>query len=212
MHEYCCQHTVNTAASATSLSDRNMLPPPPQANHKAWTSMDTQYSLTDMDIITQEQSEPSIEEEYASYVTMPAYCSANIVNYWEVGSIALSFVTVLFSSAPQTSKLQYPTLFAIAMDYLPIQASAVPCEQAFSSRAETLTAHCNRIKLGLMEALQMLKFAMKKFHLNFMEDLLTSEEVMDENEDDDTSLQRLLDVRSIGVVSGDTRSANIGDQ
>ena len=105
-----------------------------------------------------------------------------------------------------------PTLFAIAMDYLPIQASAVPCERAFSSGAETLTACHNHIELGLMEALQMLKFSMKKRHLNFMEDLLTSEEVMDENEDDDTSLQWLLDVRSMGVVSGDTRSANIGDQ
>src|SRR6266481_1398215 len=27
MHEYCHQRTVNTAASATSLSNRNMLPP-----------------------------------------------------------------------------------------------------------------------------------------------------------------------------------------
>ena len=98
------------------------------------------------------------------------------------------------------------------MDYLPIQASAVPCEWAFSSRTETLTAHRNRIKPGLMEALQMPKFAMKKCCLNFMEDLLTSEEVMDENEDDDTSLQWLLDVRTVGVFSDDTRSANIGDQ
>ena len=44
----------------------------------------------------------------------------------------------------------------------------------------------------------MLKFAMKKCHLNFTEDLLTSKEVMDENEDDDTSLQQLLDVRAQG--------------
>ena len=58
----------------------------------------------------------------------------------------------------------------------------------------------------------MLKFAMKKHHLSFTEDLLTCEEVINENEDDDTSLQRLLDVRTIGVVSDDTRSANIGDQ
>ena len=78
------------------------------------------------------------------------------------------------------------------MDYLPIQASAVPCERAFSSGAETLTACRNRIEPGLMEALQVLKFAMKKHCHNFMEDLLTSEELMDENEDDDTSLQQLL--------------------
>ena len=100
MHEYRHRHTVNTAASATSLSDRNMLPPPPQANHEAWTYMDSQYGLTDMDIIAQEQSEPSIEEEYASYVTTPVYHLANIVNYWEVGSIALCPLLLFFSHLP----------------------------------------------------------------------------------------------------------------
>ena len=34
-----------------------------------------------------------------------------------------------------------------------------------------------------MEALQMLKFALKKWHLNFTENLLTSEQVMDDTED-----------------------------
>jgi len=100
MHEYHHRCTVNIATSATSLSDRNMLPPPPQANHKAWTYMDTQYSLTDMDIIAQEQSEPSVKEEYVSYVTMPAYHLANIVNYWEVGSIALCPLLLFFSHLP----------------------------------------------------------------------------------------------------------------
>src|SRR6266481_3354584 len=100
MHEYRCQRTVNIATSATSLSNRNMLPLPPQANQETWTSMDTQYGLTDMDIITQEESEPSIEEEYASYVTMPAYRLANIVNYWEVGSIALCPLLLFFSHLP----------------------------------------------------------------------------------------------------------------
>ena len=100
------------------------------------------------------------------------------------------------------AKPQYPTLFEIAMDYLPIQASAVPCERAFSSRAETLTARHNRIKPALMEALQMLKFALKKRHLNFTENLLTSEQVMDDREDDDDPLQWLVDTlesRTVGV-------------
>jgi hypothetical protein len=50
------------------------------------------------------------------------------------------------------------TWFAIAMDYLPIQASAVPSERIFSSSAQTDTARRNRIKPILMESLQMLKF------------------------------------------------------
>ena len=56
----------------------------------------------------------------------------------------------------------FPTIFRIAMDYLPIQASAVPCERVFSSSAETNTKKQNRISPALMEALQVLKFSLKK--------------------------------------------------
>ena len=48
----------------------------------------------------------------------------------------------------------------------------------------------------------MLKFALKKRHLNFTENLLTSEQVMDDMEDDDDPLQRLVDTlesRTAGV-------------
>jgi hypothetical protein len=48
------------------------------------------------------------------------------------------------------------------MDYLPIQASSVPCERVFSSAKETDTLKRNRIHPMLMEALQMLKFSFKK--------------------------------------------------
>lgn len=47
------------------------------------------------------------------------------------------------------------------MDILPIQASAVPCERAFSSSKVTMSARRNRITPGLMEALQVLKFSIK---------------------------------------------------
>jgi hypothetical protein len=53
------------------------------------------------------------------------------------------------------------------MDYLPIQASAVPCERVFSSSAETDTKKRNRIRPELMEALQVLKYFLKKSRLNF---------------------------------------------
>ena len=57
------------------------------------------------------------------------------------------------------------TIFHIAMDYLPIQASAVPCERVFSSSTETDTKKRNRISPALMEALQVLKFSLKKDRL-----------------------------------------------
>jgi hypothetical protein len=62
----------------------------------------------------------------------------------------------------QINRSEFPTLFAIAMDYLPIQASSVPCERVFSSAKETDTPKRNRIHPMLMEALQMLKFSLKK--------------------------------------------------
>jgi hypothetical protein len=68
----------------------------------------------------------------------------------------------------QENQLRYPTVFAFALDILPIQGSAVPCERVFSSSAQTDTNRRNNIAPGLMEALQMLKFSIKKGRgLNF---------------------------------------------
>lgn len=66
------------------------------------------------------------------------------------------------------------------MDYLPIQATSVPCERVFSSAKETDTAKRNRISPVLMEALQLLKFLLKRRQLNFMDGWSTSEEAMSE--------------------------------
>jgi len=64
------------------------------------------------------------------------------------------------------------------MDYLPIQATSVPCEQVFSSAKETDTAKRNQISPVLMEALQLLKFTLKKQHLDFINGWATSEVAM----------------------------------
>jgi hypothetical protein len=64
-------------------------------------------------------------------------------------------------------KHTFPTIFRIAMDYLPIQASTVPCERIFLSSAETDTKKQNRIRPELIKALQILKFALKKNCLDF---------------------------------------------
>lgn len=68
-----------------------------------------------------------------------------------------------------------------------MQASAVPCERAFSSSAETDTKKRNRIKPELMEALQILKFALKKERLNFTRDLLADEKDLLFLKDEDTT-------------------------
>jgi len=62
----------------------------------------------------------------------------------------------------QLNKNEFPTLFVITIDYLPIQALSVPCEHIFSSVKETDTLKHNQIHPVLMEALQTLKFSLKK--------------------------------------------------
>jgi len=76
--------------------------------------------------------------------------------------------------------MEFPMLFSIAMDYLPIQATSVPCERVFLSAKDTDTPKRNRISPDLMEALQMLKHSLKKERLNFMKGWPTSEAVMSE--------------------------------
>ena len=90
----------------------------------------------------------------------------------------------------------FPTLYAIALDYLPIQASAVPCERVFSSSGETDTKRRNRINPTLMEALQILKFSLKQERFNFTDGWGTAEADMRDNDVDDSP--DLLD----GLLSG----------
>lgn len=69
-------------------------------------------------------------------------------------------------------------MFAMAADYLPIQASSVPCERVFSSGKETVTPRRNRISGELMEQLQMLKYSIKKGRgLHFTQGMKKEDEV-----------------------------------
>jgi len=61
------------------------------------------------------------------------------------------------------------------MDILPVQATSVPCKHVFSSAKDTDTAKQNQISPLLMEALQLLKFSLKKQCLNFTAGWSTSE-------------------------------------
>jgi len=86
----------------------------------------------------------------------------------------------------QENAHRYPTIFKLAMDILPIQGSAVPCERVFSSAKETMTARRNRILPELMESLQLLKFSAKKGRkLNFTAGLDCDDEL--------ESLETLMD-------------------
>src|SRR5258707_7196918 len=80
--------------------------------------------------------------------------------------------------ALQSNRLTHPTIFAITMDYLPIQASSVPCKRVFSPSTVMDTKWRNHINPDLMEVLQVLKFQLKKERLDFMAGWSTEEKQM----------------------------------
>jgi len=82
----------------------------------------------------------------------------------------------------QLSESTHPTFFEVSLDFLPIQASAVPSERVFSSSGETDTKKRNRINPVLMEALQMLKFSLKQSCLDFTKHWVTPESNLLEQE------------------------------
>jgi len=84
----------------------------------------------------------------------------------------------------QFSEASLPTCFDMSLDFLPIQASAVPSKRVFSSSAEMDTKKRNRINPVLMEALQTLKFTLKQSRLNFTKDWATPKSDLLEQEPD----------------------------
>lgn len=55
----------------------------------------------------------------------------------------------------------------MALDYLPIQATSVPCERIFSSASQTDTNSRNRLAPEMLEALQVLKYWYRSARLDF---------------------------------------------
>ncbi|KIK21669.1 hypothetical protein PISMIDRAFT_103770 [Pisolithus microcarpus 441] len=86
----------------------------------------------------------AVEQEYRLYVDGELVDkSMDPLRFWEVNCA------------------RFPMMFAIAMDYLLIQASSVPCERVFSSSTDTDMKKRNQISPILMEALQMLKYHLR---------------------------------------------------
>ncbi|KIL57978.1 hypothetical protein M378DRAFT_188346 [Amanita muscaria Koide BX008] len=141
----------------------------------AYASLADQYGLENMRFQdTACHGDQSVEQEYQGYITaVHAPITINILKFWELNEAA------------------FPTIFAMALDYLPIQASAVPAERVFSSSAETDTKKRNRINPALMESLQILKFGLKKSRLNFTENWITPISAMSEREPDPTTTDLL---------------------
>ena len=158
----------------------------------AYQTLAAQYGIEEeMDIGRSNTREQTVEQEYQAYIMAPlSPKNINILKFWEV-QWTTDFIACI-DKISQVNGATFPTLFQMALDYLPIQASSVPCERIFSSSAETDTKKRNRISPLLMEALQMLKFHLKKEHLNFTQDWVTPVKYMTEDDDEEDLLRQLL--------------------
>ncbi|KAF5369673.1 hypothetical protein D9615_010259 [Tricholomella constricta] len=98
------------------------------------------------------------EKEFLTYISRGLETGQTLLRYWDVNEMDL------------------PLMFSVAMDVLPVQASAVPCERVFSLSKETTTLRRSCLSPGLMEMLQVLKYAYKQDRLDFTEDWVAKEE------------------------------------
>ncbi|KAJ6576168.1 hypothetical protein DFH09DRAFT_1454006, partial [Mycena vulgaris] len=72
-------------------------------------------------------------------------------------------------------EFRFTTLFRVALDVLPVQASAVPCERVFSSSKETDALRCGNLFPTVMEMLQILKFIHRNGRMTFTQGWVATE-------------------------------------
>jgi hAT family C-terminal dimerisation region len=173
----------------------------------AWQMIVTNFNAEMVDgkeTFGQNPTQQSVKEEYSIYV-MGALSDGSMVDtlgFWKVGIYHNRLSMFKLLNCRQAHEHTFPTIFRIAIDYLPIQASAVPCEQVFSSSAETNTKKRNRIRPELMEAIQVLKFALKKSCLDFMAHLqLPGDSMVGDVSDSNNTLTEMLKMNS-GALQG----------
>lgn len=112
------------------------------------------------------ESLPLWQQEYEKYLHSKDGLGTDesVVTWWSVRpcytSIPVNSVTHIVLSF-QLRQNVLPTWASLAMDFLPIMASSVSSERAFSSAGITITKRRNRLKAGIVEALQSLKHAMR---------------------------------------------------
>ncbi|KAF5360845.1 hypothetical protein D9756_004552 [Leucocoprinus leucothites] len=95
--------------------------------------------------------------ELEEYLSTPVEVVSDIITWWGISSI------------------KYPTLGAMARDYLAIPGSSVLSEKAFSSSGHTDTQTCNSLGEGTFSALQIAKDHYRKGIINGGKEALTWE-------------------------------------
>ncbi|KAG5636786.1 hypothetical protein H0H81_006900 [Sphagnurus paluster] len=98
------------------------------------------------------------EKEFNWYIAWGLEKGHKLLHYWDL------------------NKKEFPLIFGLAMDVLPVEASAVPYKCVFSLSKETITLRQSHLSPGLMEVLQVLKYSFKQDCLNFTKDWIAKEE------------------------------------
>ena len=95
---------------------------------------------------------------YLKVVAKDVDDETDVVEWWQVcPRHRISVIPSLMAN--QNHAMEYPTLARIALDYLPSQASSVPCEHLFSASKWTAVDRRARLHHDKFEQLQILKFA-----------------------------------------------------
>jgi hypothetical protein len=155
----------------------------------------------------------SPDQEYHAYINGDLWEEhSDPLVFWEVNNnhyaVVPCSISYLFTRGDLQSKCEsYPTIFAIAMDYLSIQASSVPSECVFSSSMETDTKKRNQISPTLMEALQMLKYDFRKHRLTFSNARLDQRDLLEDDSDEpelSTAVHSLSQDNAVDAIVGRT--------
>jgi len=100
-------------------------------------------------------------------------------------------VVMSLSSAEPFLVHVYPVLFHLAMDILPAQATAVPCERVLSSK-ETCTLPRSQLGPTTLEILQVLKHLYQRERLDFTTGILAKEDYTIEGPVTESAVLELL--------------------
>ena len=119
-----------------------------------------------------------LHEWNAYYRWQPSPSDTNMMKFWKACLFRTTSMSGYSQANTPLNEATFPTLFEITIDYLPIQATLVPSKHIYSFSSETNTKKCNQIHPVLIEALQLLKCALKKKCLDFMQGWLIAESLL----------------------------------
>jgi hAT family C-terminal dimerisation region len=99
----------------------------------------------------------------------------DLVRYWNV-SFCVCYLGCCAELKWKDSETIHPLVLKVALDVLPVQASAVPCERVFSSSKETCVLRRSLLSAGMLEVLQVLKHHYKEERLDFISHWIANED------------------------------------